>query len=250
MILKRWIEPNKELITIVQLLLPVAVYLAVSSNAEWYWWALSLVFYFFYCAVGNNLAMHRYFCHKQFELSRPMEWFFLWCSSMSTLGSPLSYAIPHLVHHKYPDTDQDPHGPMAGLKSILYCFHRHLHINETTIISKRVIELVKHYCWIHRYYWIFVFANVAVMWTIDYKVMLFCWLLPASVTLWAVGIAIYLQHWPKGAPSNNKLYGWYGWGEGLHLNHHLLPGKSDTAINPGERDYTHWLAKLFAKRFY
>ena len=250
MMLKRWIEPNKYLITVVQLLFPVAVYLAIASSAEWYWWVLSFVFYFLYCAVGNNLAMHRYFCHRQFELSRPMELFFLWCSTMSTLGSPLSYAIPHLIHHKNPDSDVDPHGPSAGVKSILYCFHRHLHVNEKTIISKRIAELVRKYCWVHRNYWYIVLAQVAVMWLIDYKVMLFCWLLPASFTLWAVGVAIYLQHWPRGSASNNKLYGWYGWGEGLHLNHHLMPGTSDTAVNPGEFDYTHWLAKLFAKKFY
>jgi len=248
MTLKHWCEPNKELITVMQLLFPLAVYLAI--GAEWYWWVLSFVFYFFYCAVGNNLAMHRYFCHKQFELSKPIEYFFLWCSSMSTLGSPLSYAIPHLVHHKYPDTDQDPHGPLAGVKSLLYYFHRHLPTDKFTLISRRIVELSKQYCWLHRNYWYFVLANVAVLWAIDFKVMLFCWLLPASFTLWAVSVAIYLQHWPKGSASNNRLYGWYGWGEGLHLNHHLLPGKSDTAINPGERDYTHWLAKLFAKRFY
>ena len=248
MTLKHWREPNKELITVMQLLFPLAVYLAI--GAEWYWWALSIIFYFFYCAVGNNLAMHRYFCHKQFELSKPMEYFFLWCSSMSTLGSPLSYAIPHLVHHKYPDSDMDPHGPMAGIKSLLYYFHRHLPTDKFTLTSRRIVELSKQYCWLHRNYGYFVLANVAVLWAIDFKVMLFCWLLPASFTLWAVSIAIYLQHWPKGSASNNKLYGWYGWGEGLHLNHHLLPGSSNTAINLGERDYTHQLAKLFAKRFY
>jgi stearoyl-CoA desaturase (delta-9 desaturase) len=248
--LKRWIEPNKELITVVQLLWPLAIYFAVTANAEWYWWVASFVFYFFYCAIGNNLAMHRYFCHKHFELSKPMEYFFLWCSSMSTLGSPLSYAIPHLVHHKHPDSDQDPHGPTAGLKSILYYFHRHLHINEKTIISRRVFELAKQYCWLHRNYWLFVTANLIVFALLGWKVFVFCWFLPATTTLWAVSIAIYLQHWPKGSASNNHLYAWFGWGESLHANHHVLPGSSNTAINPGEFDYTHWLAKLFAKRFY
>ena len=248
MMLKRWIEPNKELMTLVQLSLPLVIYLAV--GAEWYWWILSFIFYFLYCAVGNNLAMHRYFTHNQFELSRPMEYFFLWCSSMSVLGSPLSYAIPHLVHHKYPDSDMDPHGPSAGIKSLVYYFHRDVPRDKGNIVNRRIVELSRQYHWLHKNYWLLILATVALMLSIDYKIALFCWLLPASFTLWAISFSIYFQHWPKGSASNNKLYGWYGWGEGLHLNHHLLPGISNTAINPGERDYTHLLAKLFVKRFY
>lgn len=245
---KYWLVPNKTLITLVQLILPLAIYLAI--GAEWYWWALSFIFYFLYCAVGNNLALHRYFTHNQFELHTPVEYFFLWCSSMSTLGSPISYAIPHLVHHKYPDSDIDPHGPTAGIKSILYYFHREMPKDKGNIVNKRIVELSKRYGWVHNYYWLFVFGNVLAMFLINWKVALFCWLLPASITLWAVGISIYLQHWPKGYASNNKFYWWFGWGEGLHYNHHLIPGTSNTAINPGEHDYTHTIAKLFAKRFY
>lgn len=247
--LRHWIEPNKQLMTLVQLSLPVAIYLAI--GAEWYWWLVAFVFYFLYCAIGNNLAMHRYFTHNQFELSKPTEYFFLWCSSMSILGSPISYAIPHLVHHKYPDSDVDPHGPTAGIKSLIYYFHRAVPTDKGTIVNRRIVELSRKYHWLHKNYWLFVLANLGLMLVLNYKLVLFCWLLPASISLWAISLTVYFQHWPKGSATNsNRLYGWYGWGEGLHLNHHLIPGTSNTAINPGERDYTHLLAKLFAKRFY
>lgn len=242
----KYIEPNRVNITIVQLLLPLALYWALTVDVEWYWWLVSFVAYFLYCGIGNNLAMHRYFCHKHFELSKPMESLFLWCSSMSCLGSPLSYAIPHLVHHKNPDSDVDPHGPTAGLKSLLYFYHRHLCMTDNLIINRRVVELAKRYCWLHHKYWFYVLGMAGIMYLISWKLFLFGWLLPASFTLWAVSIAIYLQHWGN-APSNNRYYSWFGFGEGLHANHHVNPGLSNTAMNPGEYDYTHMLARLFAK---
>jgi stearoyl-CoA desaturase (delta-9 desaturase) len=243
------IQPNKVGITIVQLLFPVAVFWGIGSSAEWYWWLVAFLFYFLYCAVGNNLAMHRYYCHKHFELSKPMEYFFLWCSSMSILGSPLSYAIPHLMHHKNPDCELDPHGPTVGLKSLLYFFHRHLQIDKETLISRRVIELTRRYGWLHKNYYLFVIANVVIMSLISWKVVLFCWLIPAGATLWAVAVAIYLQHIGY-KPSNNAFYSWFGWGEGLHANHHIFPGKADTALKPGETDWTYQLSRVFAKKFY
>ena len=243
----KFIAPNKELITLLQLSAPIAVYCALADHASWGWWALSVLFYFLYCAIGNNVALHRYFTHKQFKVSKPTEWFFTWCATMSGLGSPISYAIPHLVHHKYPDSELDPHGPGAGRRSLLYYFHRHLHINEKTLTSRRIFELTRTYCKLHKNYWLIVAANAGIMLAIDWKVFLFCWWLPSTLTLWAVSLGIYMQH-ENGGASNTRSYSWFGWGEGLHKNHHIIPGTSNTALKPGEFDYTHWIASWFAKK--
>jgi fatty-acid desaturase len=85
-----------------------------------------------------------------------------------------------------------------------------------------------------------------VMYLINWKLFLFGWLLPASLTLWCVSISIYAQHWGN-KPSNNRYYSWIGFGEGLHANHHISPGIPNSAMNSGEFDYAYMLAKLFAK---
>jgi fatty-acid desaturase len=61
----KWIiQPNYLWMTAMQILTPVWVYLAWGS--EWYWWAIAFVFYFLYLCIGNNIGMHRYYCHRYF----------------------------------------------------------------------------------------------------------------------------------------------------------------------------------------
>lgn len=248
----QWLEPNTKIMTLLQLSLPVQLYWAFTIDASWHWWIAAFVFYFLYCAVGNNVGLHRYFCHKQFEMHKYTEWFVLWCSTMSGLGSPQSYTLPHLVHHRYSDEDNDPHGPTAGKRSVLYYYHRHTGMRSMTVFGKRLAELCEKYSWLHKYYWGIVALNAGLMYAIDVKVFLFCWLLPATLTLWAVALTIYLQHeqLPDGtySASNTQKHSWWGLGEGLHLNHHLNPKQFNNAINPGEVDYTWHIAKLFARK--
>lgn len=228
--------------------MPLALYLGYVSGAAWYWWAVSFFFYFLYLCIGNNLALHRYFCHNHFTVSRPVEWFFIWTSAMSMMGSPVSWPTTHMHHHMHSDTEKDLHGPVIGFKTLLFYFYAETPIDEKVYSSQRFKMLYEKYGWLQINYWYFILANVAVLALIGYKVFLFCWFIPATVSLWVISFSIYMQHWPNGA-SNNRYYSLIGLGESLHYNHHLKPGVSNTAFNPGEFDYMHWIAKLFAKKF-
>jgi hypothetical protein len=97
------------------------------------WWIISLFFYLIvYSMIGNNIALHRYFTHNHFTVSKPIEYLFLWTGSMIGLGEPVSYAMTHAVHHRYSDVDGvDPHGPVNGKKSIFIWFQRKVDPNVT-----------------------------------------------------------------------------------------------------------------------
>ena len=247
--LKRLVRPNKEFVTVLELLSPLAVYLAATSGAEWYWWLTAFVFYFLYMVIGNHIAMHRYFCHGQFEVSRLTECLFVWTSAMSAMGSPISWPVMHMHHHKHSDGPLDVHGPTVGFKTVLYYFYRNVEIDPAVFKSPRYKYLVERYWWVNKYYWYLVLANVGVLALLGWKVFLFVWFLPVTLTVSVIAISIYMQHWPKGSATNDRYYSLIGLGESLHLNHHLKPGVSNTAFNPGEFDYMHWVAKLFATRF-
>ena len=113
------IRPNYIWMTLMQLMLPVYIYFAITSGAGWHYYLMLFVFYFLYLSIGNNIGLHRFFSHRYFEMSRPIEYFVAWCSTMSCLGSPLSYVCVHNIHHKSYDTDLDPHGRKRGWKSML-----------------------------------------------------------------------------------------------------------------------------------
>lgn len=239
------LKPNSIITTVVQLSLPLAVYLAIISNSSWLWWATAFFFYtIVYTMIGNNIAFHRYFTHKQFEVSRPVRWLFLWAGSMGGIGDPISYSTTHLVHHKYSDTDQDPHGPVRGWRSVMYCFYKRVSPKDTPIVGRRIIELMRAYGWVHTYYLLFLLVNIGIMLLLGYKIFLFCWLLPASAFTWNLSIAVLLQH-RNFKPNNHWIERYIPWYEGLHANHHVMPGVGNTAFNPGEIDYTYHFSKIF-----
>ena len=160
----------------------------------------------------------------------------------------MSYAMTHLVHHKYPDTELDPHGPVRGKRSIVVWFHQVIDYGKTPIHSRHILDLRKRYGWMHRYYWIFVLGNAGVMYLIDYKLFLFCWFIPASLTIWGVAGALLTQHWSLTA-NNGWHHKWFLWYEALHKNHHDYPRAPNTAINPNELDTTYQFSRLFFPKF-
>lgn len=240
--IKKLIQPNRYMMTVLQLLLPVWIYLAWGS--EWYWYALTFVFYFLYLCVGNNIGMHRFYSHRYFEMHKPVEYFVGWCACVAGLGSPLSYVATHIIHHRFYDTEKDLHGWSRGWKSVLYCFHRYIHPKDI-IFTKNLTKLMQEYHFINDYYWLLVAGNAILFYLIGgWNVFLFCWALPASLTLWAVAVFLLLQHDQYG-PSNTRSYMWFVWGETWHANHHADPSLEDCSLGQS-RDWTYELSKLFA----
>ena len=239
--------------TAMQLLLPVGIYLGIQSGASWGWWAFCVFNYLIvYAMVGNNIAMHRYFSHKHFNTNRYVEAVFVWIGSMVTLGDPFSYAMTHAVHHnpKYTDGPLDPHGPARGLKSILILFQKTVDPSETPVFNKHLKHLSEKYGWLHRFYVPFVLVNALILFLISYKLFLFGWLIPASMTCWSVSMSVIRQHYPLSEGVNNcKTHRWEPIYEGLHKNHHDYPAAPNSALKKGEIDYTYEFSKIFSPSY-
>jgi fatty-acid desaturase len=241
--LKYLIKPNYVWMTLMQLLLPLWIYLAIGY--EWYWYAIAFIFYFLYLCIGNNVGMHRFYSHRYFEMSKPVEYFVGWCAFVTGLGSPLSYVAIHNIHHRYNDTELDPHGRSRGWKSVFYCFHRHIYPRDI-IFTKNLTNLMREYHFIHDYYWPLVVINAVLFYVLGgWNVLLFCWLLPASLTLWAVALVLLLQHDDQG-PSNTRSYMWFGFGETWHGNHHADASLSDHSLGQ-DRDWTYEICRILSK---
>lgn len=246
----KYMAPSTASTALLQLSWPLGIYLGIQSGAGWGWWISCILFYLIiYSMIGNNISLHRYFTHDHFSVSKPVEWFFLWTGCMTGLGEPLSYAMTHIIHHKYNDTELDPHGPIRGKRSWFIWFQKTVNPVETPVFSRRLIALNIKYGWLHRYYVPFVVINALILYLISYKVFLFLWLIPASTTCWGVGWAVWRQHWHM-EPNNSPLHRWDWVYEGLHLNHHLYPGAPNTAVRPNEIDWTHEFSKIFRPKFH
>ena len=57
---------------------------------------------------------HRYFSHKAFRTSRPVQFVFALVGAASVQRGPLWWAAHHRHHHRHADTEQDVHSPRHG----------------------------------------------------------------------------------------------------------------------------------------
>jgi len=63
---------------------------------------------------GITVGVHRLWSHRSYEAAAPVRLFLMLCNSISNQGSIFHWARDHRVHHKYSETDADPHNATRG----------------------------------------------------------------------------------------------------------------------------------------
>ena len=70
---------------------------------------LGLVIAKIFNAVGNEVALHRLWCHKSYKTARWKEYILHVFATPLLYGTSITYTGVHRQHHAYADTDKDPH---------------------------------------------------------------------------------------------------------------------------------------------
>lgn len=73
----------------------------------WYWTA-------FVSGFGVTAGAHRYFCHRSFNAKWPLKLILLFCYTTAGENTIPEWVRDHRVHHKYSETDADPHNSNRG----------------------------------------------------------------------------------------------------------------------------------------
>jgi len=68
---------------------------------------------YFLAMVGLEVGFHRYFAHRSFKTSKPMEMLLGILGSMSFQGGVILWTATHRRHHGNTDEPNDPHSPVA-----------------------------------------------------------------------------------------------------------------------------------------
>ena len=118
------------------------------------WYALIIFFASMLWAwqVGSNV-MHFGFAHKRYKDTLKNKFFAL-LTLVTGLGSPLSFVASHRQHHKYSDTEKDPHSPdHIGWKRVYFLDWEPQSINprmlKDWITSKFQKKLHKNFFYYH-----------------------------------------------------------------------------------------------------
>lgn len=64
--------------------------------------------------IGVNISYHRYFSHRSFYTNRIFQFLIGYWGTLSMQRGPLWWSSNHRMHHRFCDTDLDPHSPKKG----------------------------------------------------------------------------------------------------------------------------------------
>ena len=211
---------------------------------------------------------HRYFSHRTFRTSRPVQFLFALIAASSVQRGPLWWAAHHRNHHRHADTAGDPHSPTR--RGFLWS-----HVgwfltprNFSTDLA-RVPDFARYpeLRWLDRY-------DIAVPATLAVALFAFGAILErtspalgtngAQMLVWGFAISTVAlfhatftinslahrfgsrRYATRDDSRNNALLALVTFGEGWHNNHHFFPGTARQGFHWWQIDLTWYLLNLLA----
>lgn len=188
-------------------------------------WKIFLVYYIVGCF--EQIFHHRKFAHKTWRGPKWLDVIGLWVANQSLLGTSIYFAAAHRMHHKFSDTEKDPHSPLFNNKlkiQFLYTWHDYN--------LKYSIDLIKDK--LHSFFGKNYFKIMIGTWILIIAITSFYWWL----TIWIPGTALivliknylnytlhsktdqgYTNYQTDDQSKNNLIWGYFSF-DGWHNNHH------------------------------
>lgn len=225
-----------------------------AMTSDWNWWYLLFAYIAakMFNAIGNEVALHRLWCHKSFTTVRWKEFVLHFFATPLLYGSSVTYAGIHRQHHAYSDTPRDPHITRPWWKVFFYVRNK-----EYEIENRFVSDIVRDpwHRWTHRHYFK---LNIALLIAVLLLVgpLYTGWSLSFVVVynFIAAGLVNVFGHRPEygtrtfdtdDRSSNNFLLQLLTWNEGLHNHHHHNAGAYRYTVNKWDWDFPAYLIEKF-----
>jgi fatty-acid desaturase len=224
---------------------------------------LSLAFSWILFLIGASMGLHKYSSHKSFECKHPaFKVIMLFCSSILSLGSNISWAATHRKHHQFSDKPEDPHSPNThgggvwrSIKLWFYYFPTY-HINPRTVKDLMSDSTHKFF---HHHYFKIVLGYVLLLSLIDIKLACYLYFVPVIYGFTAISYITVLAHntWlsrfgyknfdSRDLSFNSRVASVFVPGDGNHNNHHARPGAARNKFTDQDWDLGFWLIKLIGR---
>jgi len=232
------------------------------------WFAFSFMVGFYLIRMFAITAFyHRYFSHKAFKTSRPVQFIFALIGVMSTQNGPLWWAGHHRHHHRHADQPADLHSPRDGF----WYSHMGWFLNKRNFATPE--HLVKDWVkfpelgWLDRHSVLVSIMTAAGVWGLGYwlgghvpqlhtsGLQLFVWgFVLSTVLLTHITVTInsfahrygFRTYVTKDDSRNNWLLAILTLGEGWHNNHHFCPASVRQGFVWWQIDISFYVLKLMA----
>lgn len=92
----------------------VALLALLPSNFSWPAVGVALLLHWITGGLGITLGFHRLVTHRSFQTPKWLEYFLVFCGTLSCQGGVIDWVGLHRIHHQYSDLDKDPHDSNQG----------------------------------------------------------------------------------------------------------------------------------------
>lgn len=211
---------------------------------------------------------HRYFSHRAFRASRPVQFVFALIGAASTQRGPLWWAAHHRRHHKRADRSGDPHSPRKGL----YWSHMGWFLSRRHFATEwsQIPDLAKfpELRWLDRFdivvpivfavlmylFGVALNAMFPALGTSGWQMLIWGYFISTVVLIHVTLTINSLAHRfgrrrfdTPDSSRNNLLLALLTLGEGWHNNHHHYPGSARQGFCWWEIDISWLLLRLMAR---
>lgn len=104
---------NVILFVLLHLYTVYGLYLCISGQTKWQTMAFVVVLYWL-GGLGITMGAHRLWAHKSYKAAWLTRFVLMLCQTLSFQNSIYEWCRDHRVHHKYTETDADPHNAKRG----------------------------------------------------------------------------------------------------------------------------------------
>jgi len=225
--------------TILHLIGFVGIYQCFFAKSQTNWFHMG---YYWISALGITAGAHRLWSHKSYKASLPLKAILACLSSMSYENSVFEWARDHRVHHKFSDTDADPHNSKRGfffshIGWLLCRKHPQVivqgkKIDLSDLLNDPVVMFQHKYKYTFMAVFTFILPTVLPVllwnesfWT-SYCICILRYVLVLHAT-WSVNSFAHFfgdKPYDKSIqPSENPFVAFFAVGEGFHNYHHTFP---------------------------
>lgn len=234
--------------------------LAVVALQPQYWSLGSvvtlLILYWVTACLGVTLGYHRLLSHKAFTVPQWLARFLATCGALSAEYGPITWPGIHRQHHKFSDTDPDPHDMNKGF------WWSHMgwmmvDVPAEKNVRKYTADLRSdpYFRWLDKWFLLLQVPLGLILYSLG-GWSLVLWGIPLRLVVvyhvtWLVNSATHT--WgerPFDTDDNSRNNKWVAiltFGEGWHNNHHAFPSSAKQGILPGQVDLTWYHIVLLKK---
>ena len=187
------------------------------------WWHLIVIAasVFMFLNIGVICGYHRYFTHSCFKTGKIGKFLMLYFGTLSSVGAIIGWVAVHRKHHRFSDTEQDPHSPFfKGALKVWFGYFFNIYQVEGKYGARLARD--KDIMFFQKYYYWIILATVIPLILISPALFIICYSIPQILSLNATSAINVLTH-ITGVVKDSPLLGALIFGEGWHATHHKYP---------------------------